>query len=236
MTAPALTRAAALEALEIARANLAAGPALAKAADGVTNVCHFALTRAAMLKAANMIAAAAPALDLGAVSTADLIAELYRRPVALCVFEAADVLSEAPGAFDDADDAGQWLASKSSYIGDAMSGAGWDSVRYHLTADGRATDDDEEADDEGDALPVAVTLEQGDAVPVVGRFATVAEAETFLASPIRDQAALEAGRYGIDAPHGVASDDDAVTLARRLGWAGVANAAEALRFLAKIEP
>lgn len=65
---------------------------------------------------------------------------------------------------------------------------------------------------------VALTLEKGRDVHVIQRFATIAETAAFLnTAPTINQADLIAGRYGIDAPHGVASDDEAVTLARRLG-------------------
>uniref|UniRef100_A0AB74UL18 Uncharacterized protein n=1 Tax=Caulobacter phage BL57 TaxID=3348355 RepID=A0AB74UL18_9VIRU len=89
--------------------------------------------------------------DLSTVPTALLIAELYRRPVALCVFEGVDLMAETD-AFEDSTKAGQWLAGKASYVADAMSGAGWDSVRYHLTADGLGASDDDD-DETGDDVP-----------------------------------------------------------------------------------
>lgn len=50
-------------------------------------------------------------------------------------------------------------------------------------------------------LPVAVTLEKADgSIAVVARFATIAEAESYLAGPGIDQVSLVAGDYGIDAP------------------------------------
>ncbi|AFU87186.1 hypothetical protein CcrMagneto_gp344 [Caulobacter virus Magneto] len=52
----------ALALLAVAADNLRQGPAMSKAADNVTNVCNYALTRAAMLKAADQIGEALEAL------------------------------------------------------------------------------------------------------------------------------------------------------------------------------
>lgn len=71
---------------------------------------------------------------------------------------------------------------------------------------------------------------------VVARFDTMRDAETFLnTSPQIDKGKLHAGDYGLDAPHGVASDLDAILLARKLGYEGD-DAAAALRYLDGIEP
>lgn len=70
------------------------------------------------------------------------------------------------------------------------------------------------------AGPVTLTRELPDEVLTLARFATIRETEAYLnESPTIDQADLIAGRYGIDAPHGVGSDSEAVEVARRLGCA-----------------
>lgn len=66
--------------------------------------------------------------------------------------------------------------------------------------------------------PVVITLDHGDKIEIIERFATISDAESFLSlSASIDPDDLEAGNYGIDAPHGVGNDAEAVTLARNLG-------------------
>lgn len=84
--------------------------------------------------------------------------------------------------------------------------------------------------------PVVVTIDRGDAVEVVERFYSIAGAESFLAtSATIDPDDLHAGLYGIDAPHGVGSDSEAIEAARSLGF-DVTTAASALRALASVDP
>lgn len=67
--------------------------------------------------------------------------------------------------------------------------------------------------------PVCISLETGDRIEIVGRFRTIADAESYLGmSASIDPDALHAGRYGIDALHGVGSDAEACELARALGF------------------
>ncbi len=68
--------------------------------------------------------------------------------------------------------------------------------------------------------PVSITLEEPDEEPkLIARFETIGDAEEFLnTSATIDPDELEAGHYSISAPHGVGSDDDAVSTARRLGF------------------
>ena len=101
---------------------------------------------------------------------------------------------------------------------------------------------EEAADDETLTLirrdgKVALTVcDPADGFVVVARFDTMRAAETFLnTSPQIDKGKLHAGDYGLDAPHGVASDLDAILLARKLGYEGD-DAAAALRYLDNIEP
>ncbi|AFU87889.1 hypothetical protein CcrColossus_gp019 [Caulobacter phage CcrColossus] len=86
------------------------------------------------------------------------------------------------------------------------------------------------------AKTVAVTLDKSDAVEVLARFYTIAEAEAYLAGPGIDAEALHAGRYGIDAPHGLGHDSEAVPLARKLGYLGKDCPAAAFAFLSTREP
>ena len=102
---------------------------------------------------------------------------------------------------------------------------------------------EEAADDETLTLirrdgTVALTVcDPKDGFTTVARFDTMTDAETFLnASPQIDKAKLDAGDYGLDAPHGVGSDVDARLTAKHLGWTGTTDAAAALRYLARIEP
>lgn len=67
--------------------------------------------------------------------------------------------------------------------------------------------------------PVVITLEGAEEDAEIARFATIADAETYLGvSASIDPDHLAAGRYGISAPHGVGCDDEAVRLARELGF------------------
>ena len=68
--------------------------------------------------------------------------------------------------------------------------------------------------------PVTLTLQAADdVIELKASFSTIADAVSYLnTSKTIDPVDLEEGRYGIDAPHGVASDDEAVTLARDLGF------------------
>lgn len=69
---------------------------------------------------------------------------------------------------------------------------------------------------DGPGGPVALTDWGG---RVLGRFPTIASAEGFLStSATIDPDHLHAGRYGIEAPHGVGADVEAVPLARALGF------------------
>jgi hypothetical protein len=66
---------------------------------------------------------------------------------------------------------------------------------------------------------VSITLEVGDALSTVGYFATITNAETYLAtSAAVDPDYLEAGFYGINAPHGVGTDEFAIRLAASYGF------------------
>lgn len=69
---------------------------------------------------------------------------------------------------------------------------------------------------DGPGGPVALTDWGG---RVLGRFPTIASAEGFLStSATIDPDHLHAGRYGIEAPHGLGADVEAVPLARALGF------------------
>lgn len=69
--------------------------------------------------------------------------------------------------------------------------------------------------------PVALTYTSrlGGAITTTARFNLIEDAERFLAeSPTIDASDREAGRYGIDAPHGLGSDLEAAPTLERLGW------------------
>jgi hypothetical protein len=67
--------------------------------------------------------------------------------------------------------------------------------------------------------PVAITLERGDSVEIVGRTRTIADAESYLSlSASIDPDDLQAGHYGIDAPFGLGADSEAEPAAKRLGF------------------
>jgi hypothetical protein len=84
--------------------------------------------------------------------------------------------------------------------------------------------------------PVSLSLEDGDKITVLERFATIADAESFLGlSASVDPDHLHAGHYGIDAPLGLGSDEEAIPTARRLGLKA-STPAEALAKLAKVDP
>lgn len=87
-------------------------------------------------------------INLSAIPLDDLISELFRRPVALTVLTAADVM-ERTTAFETEEAATAWLVGKASKIGDNMSGEGGRSVEDFLAMDGLLKDD--EADDEEEA-------------------------------------------------------------------------------------
>lgn len=89
--------------------------------------------------------------------------------------------------------------------------------------------------------PVSVTLATpgADRETVVAQFATIAAAESFLGeSATIDPDALAAGHYGINAPHGAGSDNEAIAMARNLGLIGAqdTDAAAAHRALTTVEP
>jgi hypothetical protein len=89
--------------------------------------------------------------------------------------------------------------------------------------------------------PVSITHAKpgDDRETVVERFATIAAAEAFLnLSAGIDPDDLAAGNYGINAPHGAGSDNEAIAMARRLGLIGPqdTDAAAAHRALTHVEP
>jgi hypothetical protein len=89
--------------------------------------------------------------------------------------------------------------------------------------------------------PVSITLAKpgADRDSVVEQFATIRAAESFLnLSAGIDPDDLAAGHYGINAPHGAGSDNEAIAMARRLGLIGPqdTDAAAAHRALATVEP
>jgi hypothetical protein len=92
-----------------------------------------------------------------------------------------------------------------------------------------------------DGGPVSITHAKpgDDRETVVERFATIAAAEAFLnLSAGIDPDDLAAGHYGINAPHGAGSDNEAIAMARRLGLIGPqdTDAAAAHRALTTVEP
>lgn len=67
--------------------------------------------------------------------------------------------------------------------------------------------------------PVTLTLETPNGIERKASFATIADAESYLGiSRTIDPVDLHEGRYGIDAPHGAGSDDEAVRYARARGF------------------
>lgn len=68
--------------------------------------------------------------------------------------------------------------------------------------------------------PVSITLDTGaEQAAMIGRFKTIAEAETYLATSAEiDPDDLQAGRYSINTPHGVGSDLEAVESIEHMGY------------------
>lgn len=67
--------------------------------------------------------------------------------------------------------------------------------------------------------PVILTLETATGIEKKAAFACISDAEAYISiSTTIDPIDREAGRYGIDAPHGMGGDIDAIATARALGF------------------
>jgi hypothetical protein len=104
----------ALALLTVAADNLRQGPAMSKAADNVTNVCNYALTRAVMLKAADQIGEALDAL--GAMHAGGYVIARRRDVVTDHGEKLADILA---GLYDAVPN----YAVRSQRLADALSAA-----------------------------------------------------------------------------------------------------------------
>lgn len=123
-----------------------------------------------------------------------------------------------------AETAGVEIAAVQDFMRDVDAAAGVLGTSLDPYADAESIRDDG---------PVALTHETGGDVHVIARFPTISAAEAFLnTSADIDADDLGAGRYGIDAPHGVGNDDEAVTLARELGF-DIFNSMGASRYARK---
>lgn len=131
-----------------------------------------------------------------------------------------------------ADSARQELDFKTGRIAvQGMTPAEWDAAKARLAVlEAKWNDEDGKLADELDAMlddvldasiveggPVTIDREIGGKLELIAAFATIGAAEEFLGlSATIDPDDLEAGRYGINAPHGAQSDDEALVIAHAL--------------------